>query len=247
MNYLILGASSGLGKDLAYVFAKNLHNLILISRDDRDLAPIKSDLENKFSIKVTIYKIDASSKEEMTEFLNNKEIPFDDLDGVLFPIGMMSNNDNIKENDKNADAINNANYLSIVRFIEKMGPIFEKKNKGSIVGFGSVASSLGRKENVLYSASKRALNSYFESLSTTYSEKKITTQFYILGYLDTNLAFDKNLILPKASTKKLALKVYANINKDNILKYYPKWWGIICYIISITPFYIIKKTIKFIK
>ena len=43
MNYLILGASSGLGKDLAYVFAKNLHNLILISRDDRDLAPIKSD------------------------------------------------------------------------------------------------------------------------------------------------------------------------------------------------------------
>ena len=68
-----------------------------------------------------------------------------------------------------------------------------------------------------------------------------------MGYLDTNLAFDKNLILPKASTKKLALKVYANINKDNILKYYPNWWRIICYIISIIPFYIIKKMIKFIK
>ena len=132
MSYLILGASSGLGKDLAYVFAKNLHNLILISRDDRDLAPIKSDLENKFLIKVAIYKIDASSKEEVTKFLKNKEILFDDLDGVLFPIGMMSNNDNIKEIDKNADAINNANYLSIVRFIEKMGPIFEKKIKEAL-------------------------------------------------------------------------------------------------------------------
>jgi len=247
MNYLILGASSGLGKNLAYTFAKNLHNLILISRDDRDLVPIKSDLENKFQIKVSIYNVDASSKEEVSTFLKNKEVFFDDLDGVLFPIGMMSKNDCIKKIGENADLINNANYLSIVHFIEKMIPIFEKKNNGSIVGFGSVASSLGRKKNVLYSASKRALNSYFESLISAYNKKNIKTQFYILGYLDTNLASDKDLIFPKACTKKLALKVYNNINKDNIIKYYPNWWGVICYLISIIPFYIIKKMIKFIK
>ena len=34
MNYLIVGASSGLGRDLAYIFAKNSHNLTLISRDE---------------------------------------------------------------------------------------------------------------------------------------------------------------------------------------------------------------------
>ena len=44
MNYLILGASSGLGKELAYILAKNSHNLIIISRDERDLKAIKSDL-----------------------------------------------------------------------------------------------------------------------------------------------------------------------------------------------------------
>ena len=159
----------------------------------------------------------------------------------------MSKNDCIKKIGENADLINNANYLSIVHFIEKMIPIFEKKNNGSIVGFGSVASSLGRKKNVLYSASKRALNSYFESLISAYNKKNIKTQFYILGYLDTNLASDKDLIFPKACTKKLALKVYNNINKDNIIKYYPNWWGVICYLISIIPFYIIKKMIKFIK
>ena len=45
MNYLIVGASSGLGRDLAYTLSENLHDLVLISRDKRDLDAMKSDLE----------------------------------------------------------------------------------------------------------------------------------------------------------------------------------------------------------
>ena len=40
MSYLILGASSGLGRELAYVLAKNSNDLIIISRDERDLRAI---------------------------------------------------------------------------------------------------------------------------------------------------------------------------------------------------------------
>ena len=55
MSYLIFGASSGLGKELAHIFAKNLNNLIIISRDERDLKAIKSDLENKFKVNVKYF------------------------------------------------------------------------------------------------------------------------------------------------------------------------------------------------
>ena len=43
MNYLIVGASSGLGREIAYTFAKNGMDLILVSRDERDLLALKSD------------------------------------------------------------------------------------------------------------------------------------------------------------------------------------------------------------
>ena len=52
MNYLIIGASSGLGRELAYTFAESNNNLIISSRDAKDLNAIKSDLENKYKIKV---------------------------------------------------------------------------------------------------------------------------------------------------------------------------------------------------
>ena len=124
--------------------------------------------------------------------------------------------------------------------------VFEKKNKGTIVGFGTVSASLGRAVNTFYSGSKRALESYFESLSSTFLKSNLKIQFYTLGYLDTNLTFDKKLILPKASTKKLANKVYQNINKENLKRYYPFWWGFICLVIKVTPFFILKKITKFI-
>ena len=56
MKYLIIGASSGLGRELAYEYAKNKHDLVLISRDLRDLTAIKSDLEKKSEIKVEIIR-----------------------------------------------------------------------------------------------------------------------------------------------------------------------------------------------
>ena len=247
MNYLIVGASSGLGRDLAYTLSKNLCNLTLISRDKRDLDAMKSDLEYKYKIKINSYAVDLASKDSIISFLNDNEIELSTIDGVLFPIGMMSENDSVTQIKDEINQINNANFLSIVKFIEKIIPIFKEKQKGTIVGFGSMASSLGRKKNMIYSASKRALNSYFESLSATFINSNINVQFYILGYLDTNLAFNKKLILPKASTKQLAIKVFKNIDKNNIKKYYPGWWGLISYFISLIPFFIIKKLFKFIK
>ena len=44
MSDLIIGASSGLGREIAYEFARNSKNLILISRNLKDLEILKSDL-----------------------------------------------------------------------------------------------------------------------------------------------------------------------------------------------------------
>ena len=58
MKYLIVGASSGLGRELAYTFAEKKKNLVLAARDDRDLQPIKSDLSSKFGIEIKTISID---------------------------------------------------------------------------------------------------------------------------------------------------------------------------------------------
>ena len=50
MSNLIVGGSSGLGKEIAYEFAKKSKDIVLISRDIKDLDILKSDIQIKYNI-----------------------------------------------------------------------------------------------------------------------------------------------------------------------------------------------------
>ena len=247
MNYLIVGASSGLGRDLAYKFSQNSHNIILVSRDERDLKALQSDIESKFNSKVSIFDVDCSSYEKVDVFIKTNLDIFKNLDGVLFPIGMVFDDDTVNNNISKTNELLQANYGIVSHIVSNLTKIFEEKNNGCIVGFGSVSGYLGREVNSGYAASKRALESLFESLAVTNINKNIKIQFYVLGYLESNMTFGRNLILPKGSTNELANIVYKNINKKYKKIYFPFWWGIISFILKVLPFVLIKNFIKFIK
>ena len=236
MSYLIFGSSSGLGKEIAYILAKNLNNIIIVSRDERDLKAIKSDLESKFRIDVKYFVLDASSFDL-----------FNEIQGVLFPIGMMEQKDEILNDISTSNNLIQANMGAVAYSLSKIFPVFLEKNSGVIVGFGSISGSIGREINSIYAASKRGLESLFESLFISTVNTKIKVQFYNIGYLDTNLSYGKKLLLPKGSTKKLAKIVYMNLNKNFKKTYYPIWWSLIVAIIRLLPFALVRFFYKFMK
>jgi len=247
MNYLIIGASSGLGRDLVYTFAKNSHNLTLISRDERDTRALKTDIENRFKSKINIDVVDCSSSEKVNTYIKSNLDNLKNIDGVLFPIGMIFEDDTVQNNISRTNSLIQANYGVVAHFVSEMTEIFKIKNNGTIVGFGSVSAYLGMDLNTTYAASKKALDSFFESLAFTNIKTNINVQFYVLGYLESNMTFGRKLFLPKGSTEKLAKIVYKNINKKYKKVYFPYWWAPISYILLILPFFIIRNLIKFIK
>ncbi len=236
MKYLIIGASSGLGRELIYKFAEEKNNLVIVSRDSRDLMSLKSDLEIKFNISVDYVALDFSSLSEIDNKLFSKKELLKNLQGVLYPIGMMFDKDNQNLDVDSANKLINSNYLSIVYSIQKLSKYLTNNGKASITGFGSVSSYLGREINIVYAGAKRALESYFESLAFEKDYKEINIQFYTLGYLDTNLSFGKNLKLPKGSIQKLAMRVYDNRNVKFKRVIYPKYWMLILFVLKLLPF-----------
>ena len=62
MKVLITGASSGIGRDLARIYAKKGYNLVLVARDQVKLEKIKGELE-KDKVNVETISIDLSNKE----------------------------------------------------------------------------------------------------------------------------------------------------------------------------------------
>ena len=159
---------------------------------------------------------------------------------------MMEAKDEILNDMPTSNGLIQANMGVVAYFLSKIFPIFMKKNEGVIVGFGSISSTIGRDVNTVYAASKRGLESLFESLTIKALRSKLKIQFYTFGYLDTNLSYCKKLLLPKGSAKKLAKIVYKNLNKNYKKTYYPSLWILISIIIKILPFSWIRYIHKFL-
>ena len=221
---------------------KKKKNLIIVSRDERDLTALKADIEIKYNVKVEKIPLDFSSFNEINQKLL-KEKMFQNLSGILFPVGFMHEKDNFDISEEDLKKLTFTNYLSIVHTINYARKCLNKQ-KLSIVGFGSVSGLIGRNLNMNYAAAKRSLESFFESMSFDEKLKDMNIQFYTLGYLDTNLAFGKDLILPKGSTQKLAKIVYQNINVNLKKTFYPYFWNIIAVFLKLLPFLFLIKLYK---
>lgn len=239
--FVIIGASSGVGRAIAEVFASEGCDLLLVSRESRDTSAVASDLMLRFGISAKSIKLDLAAPQlDSAEILKAVIDAGENFKGVLAPAGAVANYDTLAIEPSLIDGIYRANCTSICNLIVEILGKAHKDCVLSFVGFGSIASARGRGANMIYSSAKAALQFYFESLRHACVGKKIVVQFYILGYMDTNLAFAYNVPLPKGTPKQLAQRVYRDIHKDIGVSYFPRYWLIIVKIINLIPWAIYK-------
>ena len=71
MNVIITGASKGIGKAIAEIFASNGYNLFLCSRGEVSLYKVMEELQTRFpAITIKAKPADMSKKEEVIAFAN---------------------------------------------------------------------------------------------------------------------------------------------------------------------------------
>ena len=242
MSHLILGASGGLGRALCYRFAADRQDLVIVASDPRDLRALKSDLEIRFRIQVRVVEADVSGSPEYIHRLKAAVGELGPLRGLLFPIGAMASEDAGGLDHESAERLVRVNFLSVVDTVAAFLSAFRSGGGGgTIVGFGSIAGARGRGANMVYSASKRALESYFESLRHLCARTGPIVQFYVVGYLDTTLAAGRTKLFPKASPVRLADRVARNLDRDIGSVHYPWYWRPVCFVLRSMPWVLYKR------
>jgi decaprenylphospho-beta-D-erythro-pentofuranosid-2-ulose 2-reductase len=241
MTFIIVGASTGLGRALAEKFASEKENLIIISSDIQDLNAIKHDLELRYGVSVYPLEIDFKSLTINFEQLDNAIENLKQIKGVLLPIGVSDPVDNPMVDEKRIIEIFNINLVNVCIFVNHILKIL-KNEKLTIVGCGSISASRGRSRNSTYASSKRGLESFFESLRHFQYKSNKIIQFYTLGYLDTNLTFAEPLKgFKPINVYKVAEIIFKNISKDFGKKIIPIYWMPIMILLKIMPWVIFKR------
>jgi short-subunit dehydrogenase len=241
VRYVIVGASAGLGRALAGRLAADKHDVMLLGRDQRDLDAIAADLSLRFGIETKVLVGDVGQPEALSERLNAALTAWNPIHGILLPVGTASDDDTVDLPQNQIREIISVNFLSVVAMIKLALPYLMGQGRGVIVGFGSVAAARGRSHNISYSAAKRALESYFESLRHAMRDRGIRVQFYIPGFLDTNMAYGVRTPLPKADPERFADSVVRQLGNDVGVRYFPAWWRPICIALRLAPWSLMRR------
>lgn len=234
MKVLIFGASAGLGRALAGTLAAEGHDLLLAGGDAMDLDATASDARLRFGVRAGTCACRVG-REDWLESLGAALQSWGPPDALLFPIGAASDDDRGTLGLEAARGIVEVNFLAVAAVVSGVLPAMLARGSGIIAGFGSVASARGRGRNVVYSAAKRALDSYFESLRHLTAQSGIQVHFFHLGFLDTERNVGRRLLLPAAPVDAVARAIVRRLQRRGGVFYLPWYWRWIVLALRLLP------------
>lgn len=196
---LITGASSGLGKEFAYKYAKENYNLLLVARSDDKLLDIKNDLERNYNIKVFTLVKDLSKYEaakEVYSYCKENNLIVE----ILVNNAGFGDFGDFKDSDLNKQLnMIDLNIRSLVAISYYFLNEMIDRNSGKILNLASVASFMPGPKMSVYYASKAFVLSFTEALSEELSKFNIKISALCPGPTKTN--FEKNADVNFSSMK----------------------------------------------
>jgi short-subunit dehydrogenase len=238
---VVIGGTAGLGRELATQLAIRGDTLLITGRDQLDLDACVSDLQFRFGANVQGISVEALDQKNYLESLRLAAVRFGEINNLFLPIGASNTWDDGNQEFAEVQGILSSNFISVVLAIQAFQPHFKTTDKVEIVGFSSIAAVRGRSVNVVYAASKRALESYFESLMISNLKTNVSVKCYRIGYLDTHQSYGKSLFFPKKDSKQAAKYLINAQNRKHSGTYYPRYWRVLAFLIRILPPDIYKK------
>lgn len=234
MKALIVGASGALGRSIAAMEAEKGHDLVLVATDSRDLLAMSHDIQLRFNVSVEIHQIDFRVVAEVLT------LPVS-ADRYYFPIGISDERDLWGMQSEIGSEIFQVNALSTFHFINHV-LLHKGMREIDLVAFGSIAETKGRGSNIYYSAAKRALTSFFESLLHSQDRLNVRPFLFQLGYLKSQQSLGKRLLFPVAEPQRVADRVGRILEKKATgIYYYPGFWRLVCFVLRNLPWVVYRK------
>ncbi len=235
---IVVGASSGIGSEIAKELLKSGAYVTLVARREDELHKLVAEIP---SSKYCIIKHDVTKFAEAPNFFADAVKIMEGLDEIYYCAGILEKV-NIDEFSTEKDIrMLTINTLGAFAWLNVAAEFFQKKKSGKIIGISSIAGDRGRVGSPAYNTSKAALNTYLESLRNRLARKGIQVLTVKPGFIDTDMT--KGMpglfwLISANTAAKIILKATAN-GKENI--YVPARWALVGLIIKMIPSFIFKK------
>jgi 3-hydroxy acid dehydrogenase / malonic semialdehyde reductase len=193
---LITGASAGIGRACAEIFAKAGANLILLARRENKLNELGLELKQKFGIDYYIIPCDIRNYKELETAFNSLPPDWKKIDILINNAGLARGLEKIHEGTiENWEIMIDTNLKGLLYVSRLVLPGMVERNDGIVINIGSTAGREVYPSGNVYCATKFAVKALSKSMSIDLNGTNIRICNLDPGHVDTEFVpvrFDGN-------------------------------------------------------
>jgi 3-oxoacyl-[acyl-carrier protein] reductase len=184
---IITGATRGIGKGIAEVFAQHGANIAFTYRssDEKAIALEKELSAN--GCKAKGYKSDASDFNAAQQLADDVLKEFGSIDVLVNNAGITKDGLLMRMSEEDFDRVMNINMKSVFNMTKAVLRPMLKQRKGSIINMSSVVGVKGNAGQANYSASKAAINGFTKSTALELGSRNIRCNSIAPGFIETEM------------------------------------------------------------
>ena len=184
---IITGATRGIGRGIAEVFAKQGANVLFTYSSSSDLAKEIEDNLSKENVIVKGYKSDASNFEDCQKLVDQITEEFDTVDILINNAGITRDNLLMRMQEEDFDKVIEVNLKSVFNMTKAIQRTMIKQKFGSIINMSSVVGVKGNAGQSNYAASKAGIIGFSKSIALELGSRNIRCNVIAPGFIETEM------------------------------------------------------------
>lgn len=193
---IITGASKGIGKGIAEVFAKNGANVAFTYLSSVEKGEALEKELSAYGTQVKGYRSDASEMYAAEELIANVVKDFGQIDIVVNNAGITKDNLLMRMTEEDFDRVIKVNLNSVFNMTKAVQRTFLKQRSGSIINISSVVGVKGNAGQANYAASKAGIIGFSKSIAAELGSRNIRCNVIAPGFIETEMTavLDENTV-----------------------------------------------------
>ena len=184
---IITGASRGIGKGIAQVFAQHGANVAFTYSSSVEAANALEAELNGFGVKAKGYQSNAASFEDSQKLAEDVVSEFGSIDILINNAGITKDNLLMRISEEDFDKVIEVNLKSVFNMTKAVQRTMLKQRKGSIINMSSVVGLKGNAGQTNYAASKAGILGFSKSVALELGSRNIRCNVIAPGFIETEM------------------------------------------------------------
>ena len=184
---IVTGASRGIGREIALLFAKEGAKLVLTARNEALLKELAGEIQKSGAESPMIFALDVKDARKVEEMTDKALDKYHRLDILVNNAGVTRDGLLLRLSDEDWDEVIDTNLKGAFHCMRAVAKIMMRQREGRIINMASVIGLIGNAGQANYAASKAGIIALTKSAAKELGSRNVLVNAIAPGFIETDM------------------------------------------------------------